>query len=428
MVRNSGTIRFKHLNVKFKDRFQNDMIQPQTHLNVADNSRARELMCIQIIGASNLLYAHIGDVIVAVIKEAVPNMTLESGVGGGNGFERLSLGTKVKSISKARTRIHLLSTLLPETSSVLSFLANSDRPARSLLLSSAAYSSISSSLSSPSSGSDDDSLCLWLYDTFLSADSELRLVVLCYISLLSSFYLSRIHSSSTTSAISPTPNLAGFEAVLLVLYSSEVKAHSGIPVLISIPDLSQPSLYHSSRNPPSNKSNPINNNPSSRPLVGVLSPPLEPQMAVKSTKRASIVGIALDCYYKQISQMPSWSKLDFCKFLADWASQDCPCKSDFDDFTTQKPDNFTESSHGLSGDSRGHNEIEDVVEEIRHLRSEGRDDELRSQGVRIPLPWELLQPALRILGHCLLGHLITEDVKAATSVAIRSLYAGPPMT
>lgn len=121
--------------------------------------------------------------------------------------------------------------------------------------------------------------------------------------------------------------------------------------------------------------------------------------------------------------MPNWSKLDFCKFSADWAGQDCPCKSDFDDFTAQKPDNFTESSNGLSGDSRGHNEIEDVVEEIRHLRIEGRDKELRPQGVRIPLPWELLQPALRILGHCLLGPLITEDVKDAASVAIRSLYA-----
>ncbi|XP_051145759.1 50S ribosomal protein L14, chloroplastic-like [Andrographis paniculata] len=48
-----------------------------THLNVADNSGARELMCIRIIGASNRRYAHIGDVIVAVIKEAVPNMLLE---------------------------------------------------------------------------------------------------------------------------------------------------------------------------------------------------------------------------------------------------------------------------------------------------------------------------------------------------------------
>ncbi|MFQ6663719.1 hypothetical protein Gotur_031132 [Gossypium turneri] len=53
------------------------MIQPQTHLNVADNSGARELMCVRVIGASNRRYAHIGDVIVAVIKEAVPNTPLE---------------------------------------------------------------------------------------------------------------------------------------------------------------------------------------------------------------------------------------------------------------------------------------------------------------------------------------------------------------
>ncbi|KAF1862511.1 hypothetical protein Lal_00014480 [Lupinus albus] len=53
------------------------MIQPQTHLNVADNSGARELMCIQIIGASNRRYAYIGDIVVAVIKEVVPNTPLE---------------------------------------------------------------------------------------------------------------------------------------------------------------------------------------------------------------------------------------------------------------------------------------------------------------------------------------------------------------
>nr|YP_010760231.1 ribosomal protein L14 [Cuscuta haughtii]WEY30194.1 ribosomal protein L14 [Cuscuta haughtii] len=53
------------------------MIQSQTHLNVADNSGARKIMCIRIIGSSNRRYAHIGDIIVAVIKEAVPNMTLE---------------------------------------------------------------------------------------------------------------------------------------------------------------------------------------------------------------------------------------------------------------------------------------------------------------------------------------------------------------
>jgi large subunit ribosomal protein L14 len=53
------------------------MIQPQTYLNVADNSGARKLMCIQILGASNRKYAHIGDVIIAVVKEAVPNMPLK---------------------------------------------------------------------------------------------------------------------------------------------------------------------------------------------------------------------------------------------------------------------------------------------------------------------------------------------------------------
>nr|YP_010974790.1 ribosomal protein L14 [Lysiana exocarpi]WNR57367.1 ribosomal protein L14 [Lysiana exocarpi]WNR57432.1 ribosomal protein L14 [Lysiana exocarpi] len=53
------------------------MIQPQTHLNVADNSGARELMCIRIIGTSNRRYAQIGDIILAVIKDAIPNMPLK---------------------------------------------------------------------------------------------------------------------------------------------------------------------------------------------------------------------------------------------------------------------------------------------------------------------------------------------------------------
>nr|YP_009339558.1 ribosomal protein L14 [Lithotoma petraea]APQ38950.1 ribosomal protein L14 [Lithotoma petraea] len=53
------------------------MIQPQTYLNVADNSGARKLMCIRILGASNRRYAQIGDVIVAVIKEAIPQMSLK---------------------------------------------------------------------------------------------------------------------------------------------------------------------------------------------------------------------------------------------------------------------------------------------------------------------------------------------------------------
>nr|YP_004123454.1 ribosomal protein L14 [Rhizanthella gardneri]ACU46601.1 ribosomal protein L14 [Rhizanthella gardneri] len=53
------------------------MIQHQTFLNVADNSGAKELMCIRIIGTGNHQYAHIGDVVVAVIKEAAPDMPVE---------------------------------------------------------------------------------------------------------------------------------------------------------------------------------------------------------------------------------------------------------------------------------------------------------------------------------------------------------------
>jgi large subunit ribosomal protein L14 len=52
------------------------MIQTQTYLNVVDNSGARKLMCIQILKASNWKYAHIGDVIIVVVKEAIPNMPL----------------------------------------------------------------------------------------------------------------------------------------------------------------------------------------------------------------------------------------------------------------------------------------------------------------------------------------------------------------
>ncbi|PHT47628.1 hypothetical protein CQW23_11836 [Capsicum baccatum] len=314
-----------------------------------------------------------------------------------------------ESISKARSRIHLLSSLLPSSAgdASLSALADSDRPARSLLLSPAAYFSISSSLSSPSSGAGDDPLCHWLYDTFLSSDTDLRLVVLSFIPLLSSIYLSRIHSSTSTS-------LSGFEAVLLSLYAAETKSRGGKPILISIPDLSQPSLYHCPKNPTPAKSNSSSSNAQNRrALVGVLSPPLEYQIAVKSTKRACIVGVALDCYYKQISHMPSWSKLDFCKFAADWGGQYCSCVSEFDE-TDGNSENSVEISNG---------DLEGVSKAVENLGIEDGYDELKPKGARIPLPWALLQPVIRILGHCLLGPLNAEDVKDAASVAVKCLYA-----
>ncbi|XP_057793032.1 uncharacterized protein LOC131009636 [Salvia miltiorrhiza] len=122
-------------------------------------------------------------------------------------------------------------------------------------------------LSAASSGSANVSLCQWLYDTYLS----------------------------------------GFEAVLLALYTSETKARNGKAVTVSIPDLSQPSLYHAPRNP--NKFSSPHSNP--RPSIGVL-------------------------------RCRSWSKLDFCKFASVWASVDCPCTSDFDG----KPKSFAEKNEG----------------------------------------------------------------------------------
>jgi len=48
------------------------MIQMQTMLNVADNSGARKVMCIKVLGGSHRRYANIGDVIKVTIKEAIP--------------------------------------------------------------------------------------------------------------------------------------------------------------------------------------------------------------------------------------------------------------------------------------------------------------------------------------------------------------------
>lgn len=53
------------------------MIQTQSYLDVADNSGARKLMCIRVLGTGNRRYAGTGNVIMAVVKEAVPNMSIK---------------------------------------------------------------------------------------------------------------------------------------------------------------------------------------------------------------------------------------------------------------------------------------------------------------------------------------------------------------
>jgi large subunit ribosomal protein L14 len=55
------------------------MIQQQSNLEVADNSGARRVMCIKVIGGSQRRYASVGDVIVVSIKEAIPRGKVKKG-------------------------------------------------------------------------------------------------------------------------------------------------------------------------------------------------------------------------------------------------------------------------------------------------------------------------------------------------------------
>jgi len=55
------------------------MIQTQTYLNVRDNSRAKKIMCIRVLGGSTRKVGNIGDVIVASVKEATPGGVVKKG-------------------------------------------------------------------------------------------------------------------------------------------------------------------------------------------------------------------------------------------------------------------------------------------------------------------------------------------------------------
>lgn len=55
------------------------MIQLRTMLDVADNSGARKVMCIKVIGGAGRRYARIGDIIICAVKEAIPDGTVKKG-------------------------------------------------------------------------------------------------------------------------------------------------------------------------------------------------------------------------------------------------------------------------------------------------------------------------------------------------------------
>ncbi len=55
------------------------MIQSESYLNVADNSGAKKLLCIKVLGGSRRRYASVGDLIVCSVKNAVPNTQIKKG-------------------------------------------------------------------------------------------------------------------------------------------------------------------------------------------------------------------------------------------------------------------------------------------------------------------------------------------------------------
>jgi large subunit ribosomal protein L14 len=55
------------------------MIQMQTKLNVADNSGAKKVYCIKVLGGTRRRYASVGDIIVVSVKEAIPNSKVKKG-------------------------------------------------------------------------------------------------------------------------------------------------------------------------------------------------------------------------------------------------------------------------------------------------------------------------------------------------------------
>ncbi|KAL6552785.1 hypothetical protein OROHE_008149 [Orobanche hederae] len=271
--------------------------------------------------------------------------------------------------SKALHAIDALSAILP---SLPPSLTSSECPAAALLHDPDVSASLSALLRRPDSGAVDDALCAWLYDTFHSSETNLQLVVLRFLPILAGIYLSRVGLHKP---------LSGFESVLLAIYAHETTARAGQAVTASIPDLSHPSVYHEAHKqpPPQNGSTKLH--------LAVISPSLEPYGTVRSTRRARIVGVALELYYSKISKIPVGSKIEFCEFCKIWAGQD--------------------------GNDDGEISIDRQV-----LR-----EKKESRKGRINLTWELLQPVLRVLGHCLMGPEENAELFRAAVCACRCLHA-----
>lgn len=248
--------------------------------------------------------------------------------------------------------------------------ASADDPAAALLSDPDVASAVTGRLRGPGSGAGNDTLCRWLYDAFRSNVPELQLAVLRFVPTLSGVYLCR--------AVSRKP-LAGFEAVLLSLYAhAAAQRGAGEAETVSLPNLANPSPYHDAKVPPKAKPADLD--------VAVLSPPLEPHGTVRATRRARIVGAVLQLYHGKLAHMPPSSKMDFCEFCVAWAGT--------------------------------HSKLDGADK----LHLPPAPDGGAAKWRRVPLPWELFQPALQIVAHCLMGATGSDELKAQAARAAECLY------
>lgn len=111
---------------------------------------------------------------------------------------------------------------------------------------------------------------------------------------------------------------------------------------------------------------------------------MEPQGTTRSTKRARFIGVALELFHSKIVEMPLQSKLDFCKSCLDG------------EFYIDFPND-----------------------------DQNEDGQKRNERGRFLWPWKMLQPMLKILGHCLMGikknNNKNKELHEATCRACKSL-------
>ncbi|CAK9234522.1 unnamed protein product [Sphagnum troendelagicum] len=285
--------------------------------------------------------------------------------------------------------------------------AESQNPAKDLLDDEHVADLICYRLAESTSGRGNDEMCQWLFDTYQTEDMELQAVVLRFIPTLCGLYLP--HAVSC-----PDEPLAGFEAVLLALYATELRARNGAPLLINIPSLSQPSPYHT----------PHKTSRSSAQLqqVGEVSSALEPQVAIKSTKRASIVGVALELFWRRIVVMPLKAKLDLCHYAKVWAVQGCSWVNDVDAISklTILPSQSISTSQPEAGVvvSTPDSPTAANYHEVGEFQYPG--DQLDAP--RVTLDQDILRPIFKVLGHCLMGPTSPPELRAAAVDAARALY------